>query len=208
VSGEAVVTLSDGATSMRWWAGVWPRTERARLYDALRERGVDLTFTSTSVLGERDVERHAVVYVFDGGFLVPVVKRLPDGTLDEFGPVKRVPVSALKLSFALIDRLHDPIDPAVPSDDRVDDDALAAAAGIDRETFAETALRLVIEGTREAWTILDDGAEAVWSAPRHAVKDADLDEVIFDLLGLDSTPQFSLPRFRRGTAKGESQPDA
>lgn len=195
VTMEARVTISDGQASIRWWAGVWPRAERQRLYGAMRERGAVVTFTSDSALGERDPERHAVVWYLPDRFLIPVVKRLEDGRLMEVRPVKSIPHGMLKLSFALIDRLTDPVEALGPGDLGADVAHLASVAGRDAAGFTEEAVRLVIAGTVVEWTVEVDG-DIAWSAPRGAFDKADFDEVIYAILGLDTT-------FRLRGARGD-----
>ena len=190
---ENILTLTNGSEQLRWWGGIWSKAELARLLDALRDRGARLDFTSA--FGETDSERHAVVYFIDGTFLVPELKRLPDGSITEVRPVKSFGAGMLKLSFALIDRLQDPVEPINQFHTGADLEHLAALAKVDPATFDDDAQRMTIFGSREAWTIGIDDHDGEWSVDR-SVDKSDLDEVIFDILGLEKT--IRAPRRKKG----------
>jgi Zn-dependent protease with chaperone function len=179
---ESNVTLTDGSRTVSWWAGLWPKAEREHLYNALRDRGVAVAVET--LLGDGDPARYAVVYHLPDRFLLPEIRRAADGQPFETTKVKSISVNALKLGFALIDRLHDPVALAGPKDIEGDADGLAAAAKIERAAFDESARRVLIVGTHAMWTVEVDG-DLAWTGPRAAVSKDDMDEVVFDVLGLD-----------------------
>ncbi len=82
----------------------------------------------------------------------------------------------------------------MPSDRAVDEEHLAALAGISAAELAGVT-RLEIAGDREIWTIAA-GDGVAWEAPRDALKHEDLDEVIYELLGIEVDPRIRLRRTR------------
>lgn len=180
---ETWLTLGNGSTTISWWGGLWPKGERDRLYDLLRDRGAGVAFTSA--FGDTDPDRHAVVWYTGDRLLVPEVKLVADGKLMEMRPVKVLGLGTLKLSFALIDRLQDPVEAATPRDAGADIDHLAELAEMDRPTFEREARRLTIDGTRQAWTLrIDDDDGGEWVVDRKVDK-GDLDDIVFDILGIE-----------------------
>lgn len=172
---ESWATVSNGLDSTSWWAGLWPKQELGRLIDALRARGGAVDFSSMASV--EDVERHAVVWYVRGRFLVPEVRLTAEGTLIAVKPVKSLGTGSLKLSWALIDRLHDPTPVATAKDVVVQLAHLAEAAKVDLETFEREARRAEIFGDREEWSMVIDGIEGEWTAPRK-VDEVDIADVL------------------------------
>jgi Zn-dependent protease with chaperone function len=176
---ESWATLSNGLDSTSWWAGIWSKQELGRLIDALRERGAAVDFSSLASV--QDVERHAVIWYVRGRFLVPELRVTPEGTFVTVQPVKSLGTGALKLSFALTDRLYEPVPLAKPTDVVVQTAHLAAAAKVDVETFEREARRAEIHGDREDWSMTIDGIEGEWRVPR-TVDELDMAEVLVEIL--------------------------
>lgn len=128
-----------------------------------------------------DHERHAVAWYVRGRFVVPEVRVTPDGSLVTVKPVKSLGTGALKLSFALIDRLHEAVPKAEPNDVVVQVAHLADAAKIDAETFEREARRIEIYRGRDGWSITIDGIEGEFTAPRK-VDELDIAEMLVEVL--------------------------
>jgi Zn-dependent protease with chaperone function len=178
---ESWATLSNGFDKTSWWAGIWPKRELGRLIDTLRDRGGGVEFSSMASV--EDVERHAVVWYVRGRFLVPEVRLMPDGTLITVRPVKALGTGELKLSWALIDRLHEPVSPAQPSDVVAQPAHLADAAKVDLETFEREGRRAEIHRGREEWSVAIDGIDGEWTAPLK-LDEGDLAEMLVEVLHL------------------------
>ena len=176
---ESWATVSNGLESTSWWAGIWSKQELNQLIDALRARGGGVDFSSMASVD--DVERHAVVWYVRGRFLVPEVRLTAEGTLITVKPVKSTGTGALKLSWALIDRLHDPVPMATAKDVVVQPAHLAEAAKVDLDTFEREARRAEINGDREEWSMVIDGIEGEWTAPRK-LDELDIADVLIEAL--------------------------
>ncbi len=121
-------------------------------------------------------------------FLVPEVRVGPDGELIEMRPVKALDASSLRLSFALIDRLHAPVGPARPKDRMAHPGHLAEVANVDLETFERDARRIQIHRSREEWEMTVDGVDGAWTAPRQA-DELGIAEAIIEILGTKPAPE-------------------
>jgi hypothetical protein len=135
-------------------------------------------------MGDTDPARPAVVWSVGDRLLVPEVKRLEDGRLMEMRPVKALGLGTLKLSFALIDRLQDPVEAAGPRDAGADIEHLAALVEMDVETFERDAQRMTLDGALEGWAIRIDGVDRDWTIDRKVDK-SDLDDIVFDIFGIE-----------------------
>jgi Peptidase family M48 len=176
---ESWATLSNGLDSASWWAGIWPKQELARLIDELQAREAMVDFSPMASVA--DVERDAVVWYIRDRFLVPEMRVTPDGALITVLPVKSLGTGALKLSFALIDRLHDPVPPAKPEDVVAQRSHLAEVVKVDLATFEAEARRAEIHGSRDEWIMTIDGIEGVWTAPRK-IDELDIADMLIEVL--------------------------
>jgi hypothetical protein len=176
---ESWATLSNGVESTSWWGGLWPKRELGRLVDTLREAGGSVDFSSMASV--QDHERHAVAWYVRGRFLVPEMRVTPDGSLLTVQPVKSLGTGALKLSFALIDRLHEPVPPAGPKDVVAQPAHLAEVAKVDVAVFEAEARRVEIYRGRDEWSIAIDGIEGEFTAPRK-VDELDIAEMLIEVL--------------------------
>jgi hypothetical protein len=107
----------------------------------------------------------------------------PNGELLEVQDVASVGTGALRLSFALVDRLDEPVKVARATDRVVGIEQLARLAQVDPATFEASAKRLTIDGDRDIWQIAISGTDDVWTPPR-SMDEADMAELILEIFGL------------------------
>ena len=161
------LSVSNGLDSMSWWGGIWPRREVERLIDAVRERRVDVGFGRGA--GFSDDERYAAIWSVGDRFLLPTIRRAPDGGTVEVLPVTVTRASPVRFTNALIDRVATPAPAARPRDRVAQASDLADAAGVDLQAFARQARELRVVGSREVWTVgVMDGSGRTWTLPRRA----------------------------------------
>ncbi|MGH2407800.1 MAG: hypothetical protein ACRDF7_06980 [Candidatus Limnocylindrales bacterium] len=170
ISALQIMRLTDGRESVRASIEMWRRREVYSFFDAVRSRGGSVRFSRFS--GGTDDERQIVIWLAGDSFILPDVRRAPDGRLLEFEPIRQIPIDVFRLADELRKRLSSRVKVVGSGRTLATEGRLAAAAAVEPGAFSDNARRITIEGFRSGVTIRvgdDPGRFVAGSSPHPAV---------------------------------------